>query len=243
MAEQTRRFQPFRRAWEATGLHELTFLKNRPRLRYRKEFAFPMAEPDADDPNYQQKLEQHEAQMKAYQQELHWQGFISPNFVPDVVEYPIISQDIKDLEEYLMPIFWDFNQKAKYYQNSYYLFQWVFIFGAFFTTVLAVMTTYYGSFGNNSVRFLFVFSPSGETLVTAFSIATAVVSFVTTYYTLLSNYGEPRKRWSSYRRLTEELRMLYFKFISRIEPFNQADRVDQLRREVLDIRRQEQENG
>lgn len=215
--------QPLRWVSRLLGFQELTFLKNRPKLRYPKEWEAP--------------------DQTAYQQELHWQGFISPNHMPEVVQYPIIAQDLRDLEEYLLPVFWDFNQKAKYYQNAFYLYQWIFIFGAFMTTVLAVLTTYYGAFGPAEAWFLFIGPVDGDLMVTIFSVLTALVSTVTSYYTLLSNYGEPRKRWASYRRLTEELRMQYFKFLSRIEPYHQADRVDQLRREVLNIRRQEQENG
>lgn len=223
MSETVRRFRPMARIWKLLGLDDLTFLKKRPRFNYPKEWP-----PDPD---------------MNYEQELHWQGFISREFTPDVEKYPIIEQDLRDLEEYLLPIFWDFNQKAKYYQNNFYLYQWVFIFGAFFTTFLAVMTTYYGSFGNGNAWVLFFGPFSGNSLVTVFSILTALVSFVTSYYTLLSNYGEPRKRWANYRRRTEELRMIYFKFISRIEPFNTASRVDELRRVVLDIRRQEEANA
>lgn len=221
MTENVRRFQPFKRLWSFFGLDDLTFLKKRPRFKYPKEW------PPSEDIDYEQ--------------ELHWQGFISKRFMPDVSNYPIIEQDLRDLEEYLLPIFWDFNQKAKYYQNNFYLYQWVFIFGAFFTTMLAVLTTYYGT--QNEAWFLFLGPFDGDSMVTVFSLLTALVSFVTSYYTLLSNYGEPRKRWASYRRRAEELRMMYFKFISRIEPFNSEDRVDQLRREVLNIRREEEENG
>jgi len=179
-----------------------------------------------------------------YQQLLHWEGFISSNHwtSDNIADYPLVKQDIADLEEYLMPVFWDFNQKAKYYQNNYYKYQWVFMLGAFFTTIMAVLAGYFGGLDAPESRFLFIVA-STEFWVQTFGVLTAIVSAITSYYTLLSNQGEPRKRWSSYRRLTEELRMTYFKFLSRTDPFDHEDRVDKLRKRVLDLRRQEQENG
>ena len=116
------------------------------------------------------------------------------------------------------------------------------MFGAFFTTILAVLTGYYGGLDATDTKFL-VISADTDLWVNLFGVLTAIVSAVTSYYTVLSNQGEPRKRWASYRRLTEELRMIYFRYISRTEPYSRENRVDVLRRGILEIRRQEQENG
>jgi len=80
---------------------------------------------------------------------------------------------------------------------------------------------------------------NGWSMVTLFSGLTTIVSAITSYFTLLSNQGEPRKRWASYRRLAEELRMLYFKFLSRMEPYDKAARVEILRKRIIEIREQE----
>lgn len=183
-----------------------------------------------------------------YHQDLEDQGFIVPEFWTDddINEYEMVMQDLSDLDEYLLPLFFDFNQKAKYYQNRFYLFQWVFLFGAFFTTILAVLTTYFTALAAQSADGtfrLFYTTVEFHLLVTIFGYSTLFVSAITSYYTLLSNQGEPRKRWASYRRLTEELRMMYFKYVTRLQPFHTEARVDELRRRVLDIRRREQENG
>jgi len=185
----------------------------------------------------------------AYQELLYNEGFITPDFwdADDLNDYPAIRQDLSDLEEYLLPTFWEYNQKARYYQKSYYFYQWIFIIGAFLTTAFGTLTTYFtveqGSavtlFGvrYDTVNLLGI--STSYTMVSMFSLMTTIVSAITSYFTLLSNQGEPRKRWANYRRLTEELRMLYFKFISRLPPYDKNTRVDKLRHRVIEIREQE----
>jgi len=201
------------------------FIKRRPKWNIEKEYA----RPDEDQ----------------YKQELHWQGFITEEYWAgddDFNQFPLIKQDLSDLDEYLLPIFWEFNQKSKYYQNAFYKYQWIFMFGAFFTTILAVLTGYYGGLPEGNVNFFFLVADR-DIYVNIFGFMTTIISAVTTYYTVLSNQGEPRKRWASYRRLAEELRMLYFRYVSRVEPFHRANRIDVLRRRVLELRGQEKENG
>jgi len=200
------------------------FIRRRPKWNISKEWVRP------DD--------------ATYRQELFWQGFITVEYWSDddLSEYPLIMQDLDDLEEYLLPVFWEFNQKSKYYQNNFYKYQWIFTLGAFFTTILAVLTGYYGGLPEGDARF-FLIVLEQNTLVNIFGSATTVISAITTYYTVLSNQGEPRKRWASYRRLAEELRMIYFLYVSRMAPYERANRIDVLRRRVLELRRQEKENG
>jgi hypothetical protein len=219
MAATNRRRLPFFR-----NMGDAFFFKRRPKLRMSKEWARPPQE--------------------EYIHKLHQEGFLTrQNWQEDDLgEYPLVTQDLADLEEYLLPTFWEFNQKAKYYQNNFYKFQWVFMLGAFLTTVFAVLTGYYGGLTGDEVRF-FLITTSKQTMVDIFGFLTAIISAVTSYYTVLSNRHEPRKRWAGYRRLTEELRMMYFKFLSRVAPFDRENRLDMLRKSVLEIRRQEQENG
>jgi hypothetical protein len=76
-----------------------------------------------------------------------------------------------------------------------------------------------------------------------FGLLTTIVGAVTSYFTLVSQQGEPRQRWGKYRRLTEELRMTYFRFLSHLEPYHQANRVNKLRVSVQEIREKAQENN
>jgi len=171
----------------------------------------------------------------AYQQELEWQGFISHESLSPAEreQVPTLKQDLGDLEEHLMPAFWEFNQKAKHHQNRYYLYQWLFMGGAFVSTLSGTLTTY-----------SYVVSGEENNLVAIFlGILTMLASFVTTLFTYMSQANNPQKRWAKARRLTEELRMNYFLYLSHIKPYDGDDRLFQMRRFVIDIRRKENDNG
>jgi hypothetical protein len=164
-----------------------------------------------------------------FQKLLESEGFISNSFwqQDDINQYPIIAQDIRDLEQHLLPTFFEFNQKSRYYQNQFYLYQWIFIFGALLTTVVGILSAVATDDWGKSVL----------------SMLTALVGAVTAFYTAMSNRGEPQKRWGRTRRLAEELRTLYFKYLAHLPPFDQADRAQKLREAVIDIRVRERENG
>jgi hypothetical protein len=168
-----------------------------------------------------------------YQKNLYNEGFYSTQLwqADKLQEHPAIERDLKELDEYLLPLFWDYNQKAAYYQNQYFMYQRVFIFGAFLTTVIAILSAY---FSTESTAVLFGSTFPAPEMVRLFSSLTTIVSAITGYFTLLSQ-RDPRKRWSTYRRLAEELRATYFKFMARLDNFSSANRVDNLRSAVLDI--------
>jgi hypothetical protein len=174
----------------------------------------------------------------AYQKLLNEEGFVSNQYWKDddISEHPIIAQDLADLEQYLLPTFFEFSQKSKYFQNQFYLFQWVFIWGAFFTTVLGALASIYYVTNPGGVS-------NGLSTQQIFSYLTAFVGAVTAFITALSNRGEPLKRWGKTRRLAEELRMNYFNYLSHLPPFDKPDRVQRLRETVIDIRVKEQENA
>lgn len=181
-----------------------------------------------------------------YKQELHWDGFITKEHWEDddLEDYPMLVQDLEDLEEYLLPAFWEFNQRARHYQRRYYLYQRIFKITAFVTTIVSVVNSYIFSIAPDGLMI-----PLPEALGTGISVnqalsaATAVVAGFSSYYTLMTNYGEPRKNWARYRRLAEELRILYFRYLARIEPYHTETRIDEMRRAVLNIRGQERDNG
>lgn len=232
---------------------DLFFFRRRPVLR---GISMDWTTPDGDD----------------FQKMLEDDGFVS-NAVweqHDIQQHPIIAQDLRDLEQHLLPTFYEFSQKAKYFQNRYYLYQWVFIWGAFLTTLFGTLTTYvYNPFlalqstpaaaitanvtpapgqpGENAVQAdldtLFTAqSGGGNTWSRIFGYVTALLGAVTAFFTALSNRGEPQKRWAKNRRLTEELRMQYFKYLAHLPPFDKTDRVQRLRELVVDSRIKEQEN-
>lgn len=179
-----------------------------------------------------------------YQLDLHYDGFISPDHLQEyeLHKNPAIMEDLETLERYLLPIFWEYNQKSRHFQNKYFFYQWVFIIGAFLTTVSGVITTYFSGLGEDTSYGVWVlfFYFSTWTKVGLMSVTTTIISAITSYFTLLSNQGEPRKRWASYRRLAEELRIVYFRYVARLEPYNTKSRVEVLRRRMIEIREQEQ---
>lgn len=202
-------------------------------------------------------------QEEAFQQTLEYDGFVSSAVwqTHDINQHPVIAQDLRDLEQHLMPSFYEFSQKSKYFQNRYYLYQWVFIWGAFLTTLFGTLTTYvYDPFlaasasapaavvevtpapdGADATPFTAQAS-GGNTWSRVFGYLTALVGAVTAFFTALSNRGEPQKRWAKNRRLAEELRMHYYKYLAHLPPYDKPDRVQRLRELVVDSRIKEQEN-
>lgn len=171
---------------------------------------------------------------EAFQDLLEYEGFISMRHwkANDLTQMATLKQDLEDLEEHLVPAFFEFNQKALHYQNRYILYQWVFMFGAFITTLLGALTTY-----------AYTLSDDGGMAANVFGIMTAIVSGTSAYFNFVSDQGSPQRRWAKARRLAEELRMNYYRYLAHLEPFDKDDRVQQMRRMVIDIRRKEFQNG
>jgi hypothetical protein len=199
---------------------------------------------------------------EAYQDLLAWDDFLSAKDLPpeEAAKHPVIGQDITDLRQYLIPTFYEMSQKSKYYQNMYYFYQWIFIIGAFFTTVFGTLATFYvpssettavvtsaapeatQQAGAESVQSSTVTTTSvgGNTgLSQFFGIFTAIIGAMTAFTTTLSNRHDPQKRWGNTRRLAEEMRMHYYKYVSHQPPYDGGDRVSKLRENVQKIKEQE----
>jgi hypothetical protein len=193
---------------------QLFFVKRVPKLYVPLDYKRP-----AKDADYEAQLDEN--------------GFISKAFFreADLNSYPTLRQDLADLEEHLMPTFWEFNQKALHHQNRFYLYQWIFMVGAFATTLLGALTTY-----------TYTITPDGGDWANIAGIATAVLAGLITFFNVLSEQNAPQKRWAKSRRLTEELRTNYFRYLAHLPPFEKEDRVNQMRKVVIAIRRKENEN-
>ncbi len=209
---------------------QLFFIRRRPHLR-----ALPSEWFRPEDEDEYQKL-------------IHNDGFISPKYwaEDDLSQYPVIVHDAEDLAEYLLPTYFQYSQKSKYYQDRFYFYQWVFVIGAFMTTVFGSIATLLYIPPNLSAvatqaaeRSLDANSINWQQLT---SLVTAGIGALTAFFTALSNRGEPQKRWGKTRRLTEELRMHYFTYLSHLPPYDTPDRVQILRENVINIRVKEQEN-
>jgi len=137
-----------------------------------------------------------------------------------------LQQAVGKLEKHLLPHFWKITQQAKYYQNMYYLFQWVFIIGAFLTTVLAAANVYYHD-NDFVVRWLqFLADPLRLRHITATALlgfVTALISGLTAAVATMSAGLTPRKRWFMARAKAERLRSFYFLFLAQQGRFAVAD--------------------
>ena len=174
------------------------------------------------------------ASADAYEQAKDWEGFVSPVYWKndDLSKYPTIKQDLDDLDEHLMPAFWEFNQRAKHFQNRFYFYQWIFMGGALLTTLLGALTTY-----------AYTLEADGGMFANIAGIMTALVSGITAYFNYVSDQGSPQKRWAKTRRLTEELRTNYYRYLAHLQPYHEADRTQQLRKMVISVRRKEANDG
>jgi hypothetical protein len=146
----------------------------------------------------------------------------------------------------LLPTYFEYSQKSKYYQDRFYFYQWVFVFGAFLTTVAgSIATLLYIPPGLSASATQAAVQSQDLSSVNwqqVFSLITAAIGAITAFFTAVSNRGEPQKRWGKARRLTEELRMHYFTYLSHLPPYDTPDRLKVMRRNVVDIRVKEQQN-
>jgi hypothetical protein len=187
-----------------------------------------------------------------YDKLLNDQGFIAvsqwSNRTIDIRRHTKALADLEILERYLMPVFWEFNQKAQHYQSRYFHYQRIFLVAALITTLISVVNSFVFAVDtrldeNFAAMNINLGADTAPYINRILGIFTAIISARASYYTLLSNYGLPRQRWAQYRRLAEELRIVYFKFLAHLDQFSGPDRVSNLRREVLNLRRQEQETN
>ncbi|MFP4324346.1 MAG: DUF4231 domain-containing protein [Anaerolineales bacterium] len=205
-------------AFEQTmrNMRNIFFFKRRPKLHIPLEF-------------------DHILDTEAYHQALDYEGFVSTHHwkAHDLEKYPTVYQDIRDLEEHLLPAFFEFNQKALHFQNRFYLYQWVFMAGAFLTTFSGALTTYFYTL-DGSMQ---------DTLTTFMGFVTAGISGLTAAVTVLNDQSSPQRRWAKSRRLAEELRMTYYRYLAHLPPFDRSNRNQELRSHVVGVRRKENQDG
>lgn len=202
-------------AW-TKNIRNLFFIRRVPKTHIP---LFPTLPPKEEKPAYVKLLDE--------------SGFITPEMwqEEDLGHYPILAQDLGDLEEHLLPTFFEFDQKARHYQNRFYLYQWIFIWGAFLTTLAGVLTTY-----------SYIMVQGGGLAAPFFGVLTALISAMTAYFNILADQGAPQNRWTKSRRLAEELRMTYYKYLAHLPPFDTERRLPVMREMVIQIRQKERDN-
>ncbi len=169
-----------------------------------------------------------------YSQALEDQGFITVRMVGRRMTKELAA-DLRELEQHLLPDFWEQDQLANYYQNLHFRYQWLFIIATFFTTALAAVNVWLYAQGWQGYR-PFGFVRWTELL----GIAAAAVSGLAAAVSFLNANQRPQKHWFEARAKAENLRSLYFLFLARQSPFNYpdaGDRVQVLRQKVVDVLR------
>ncbi|WP_119066820.1 DUF4231 domain-containing protein [Aggregatilinea lenta] len=172
-----------------------------------------------------------------YQSLLAQEGFIA------LSEWPQASQalrdDVRELEQYLMPSFWRIDQQARYYQNRHYLYQWIFILAAFLTTAFSAISVYLsGTSGDAAV------GPVSMTGV--LGVLAGIVSAMAAAVSFLNASQTPQQNWFKARAKAESLRSLYFTFLARRRTFDAdagRERSRLLGQAVLDVLRDQTKDG
>lgn len=190
---------------ERIGLKDLFFIRRLPKLDIPRDYKRP--EPEK------------------YRQRLLRSGFITPediqrhiqeNNLPQTAlerlradaEF-MLSEPVSEIADasYIDRLY-EFDHDALFYQNSYYWYNWIFIIGAFLTTIMSVI-------GVISPRF----DPTG-TLGNVAWLITAVCGVTTAVATALNQSRRPQLRWFVNRRKAEAMRRHYYLFITRAEPYS-----------------------
>lgn len=177
------------------------------------------------------------AEDAGYQERLAQEGFIALDRWPEASQ--ALREDVRELEQYLMPSFWRIDQQARYFQNRHYLYQWIFILAAFLTTAMSAISVFFH--GSSRDVSLGLFS-----LTELLAALTVVVSGIAAMVSFLNANQIPQQNWFKARARAESLRSLYFTFVARRPPFNAPtgrERSRLLGQAVLDTLRDTRQEG
>jgi hypothetical protein len=173
-----------------------------------------------------------------YQKQLLAEGFVTESLLTTPFSDEL-KVDVRELDQHLLTHFWRVNQRAKFYQNRFYQFQWAFILSAFLTTALASVSVFLHAQGwTESHTGTFVGSFRWTEIL---GFLTAIISGIAAAVSFLDANQTPQKRWYKARAQAEALRSLYFLFLARQRPFdspNERDRVQKMRYRVIEVLRQ-----
>lgn len=174
-----------------------------------------------------------------YLNDLEQDGFLTPRLISaqNMTLSETAMQDLGDLEKYLLEPFFRCDQKAKYYQNIYYRYQWILVIVAFVTAFVGTVTLTLGAMadtGNQSVAER-VIKPADENSAVIAGFITTIVGAVGSFYTARDRSKYPQRRWFQWRRASEELRHHYFYYLMHLPPYDKADRADVLESKVVEI--------
>lgn len=180
-------------AAQRSYLSNLFFIRRRPMLQGSLQ---DWQKPD-DDAAYQELIRSH--------------NFLTTRDIQDYIQTKApdltlanFSTLVDDLEllngETYLHHYFQYDVAAAHYQNNFYLYNWIFVFGAFMTALLAYLSV--GS--SNSIIWL----------------ATGIIGFITTVYTFKNNREVPQREWYVNRRRAETLRSHYYQYLAQVPPYH-----------------------
>ena len=124
-----------------------------------------------------------------------------------VPEDSIVRDDVDMLNRTLVRAFIDEDYNAQYWQNQYFLFQWLFTLLALLATTFAAATTWA--------------TVSGATgWAQGFGGATTLVGIIVTVLVYIYNRDRPQRTWYEKRRSAESLRKQYFLYVTHMPPYD-----------------------
>jgi hypothetical protein len=179
----------------------LFFIRRSPRLRGAlQEWVQP------DDATYQTLVHEHRF-VTVKDIEEYIQGK-APGL--SLADFPTITDDLRMLngDSYLHDYF-SYDHSATHYQNTFYLYNWVFAVGAFTTALLGFLSI--------------VLSSSLIWILTGF------IGFVTTVYTFKNNREVPQREWYVNRRRAETLRSHYYQYLAQVPPYHGSNENREIR--------------
>jgi hypothetical protein len=137
-------------------------------------------------------------------------------FKSQPASYPTLIHDLDLLAHHQIEReFSEANQAALFYQNRFYLYHWIFIVGAFATSLISVVNITY--LNDN---------PELQSVVW---FLTAGIGMLTAVFNVLNNRKKPQRQWYIHRRRAEALRSLYYIFTAHIPPYKGSVRERELR--------------
>lgn len=150
-----------------------------------------------------------------FDQHLHWEGFVSDGDLPKVIPSdgpePTLGPDLNDLRLHLLPTFFEHNQKARAFQNQFYVLHWVLLFGAALTVFWSV-TALNAALTSDDLPFL------------VSVVFAAAAGGITAFYAASADENELQRSWAVNRRIAEELRSHYFRYLAHVSPYDKEDR-------------------
>lgn len=132
--------------------------------------------------------------------------------------YPAFAEGFALLDQELLPLFREFDNRALQSQNTYRGMYVILLLGGALVTIFGI------------VQIAFPDTPG-------IGIAGSVVALLLGTVTALASRLNHQKRYLNARLAAERLRSEYFLFLGRIEPYeHDQDRLQQLKRQIADLK-------